>query len=336
MSNRPTRLYLLGAGASVPCGLPTLKTVLKELRGFLDEGERAALCTAAFEVLGCDIATDNTDFEEFLNRLHPSVLRYLPTSVPTSDTWRRARVIALSGLRRYLIEKSRAPAGPYRTLVDSLRPTDAIVSFNWDVIVERTFRDAGRDYDYLLEKPDHTLLLKPHGSVSWFALLDRELLVIDVNANLAPLGNDLRYLILFQTDPLAPIEMGNSSYFAKRAVAGVPAILLPAAPVTLSVGGATSDGFVDNAHTAAMEAVWSAFASLVRQVKEIVVIGYSLPGTDGAAIEVLKQFGRRKDDDRRLLVVDPSEAVANRYRELIFSDAEHVAAGFEGFDPTAI
>lgn len=78
-------------------------------------------------------------------------------------------------------------------LAASLGSESAIVSFNWDVLLEVALRRAGRGFEYVPSGPrrDATALLKPHGSINWFALLDRELLSVDLRANIVVLGGDL-------------------------------------------------------------------------------------------------------------------------------------------------
>ena len=99
--------------------------------------------------------------------------------------------------------------------------------------------------------------MKPHGSINCFALLDRELLYIGGNTDLAVFSDDVSYYLLYVTDPLAPVEFGNSNYFAKAALASASDIVPPRASTLLSVGGVPRDGFVESGHTRAMTTIWS-------------------------------------------------------------------------------
>src|SRR5437899_3399870 len=73
------RVYWIGAGASVPYGLPTLKTLTWELSQSLSAADRETLLRAVYECFGVILRKpeDSPDFEEFLNRLDPRALFYL-------------------------------------------------------------------------------------------------------------------------------------------------------------------------------------------------------------------------------------------------------------------
>jgi hypothetical protein len=223
-------------------------------------------------------------------------------------------------------------------LVRSLTSDQAIASFNWDVLLEVAFRRLGRVYTYLPTKcsEDAVLLLRPHGCISWFGLLDRELLKINLTANVGILGDDLNYYMLYPKDPLGPRDMGRSNRFAKHALSPLAAIVPPSAAKVLSVGGPTHDEWVDSGHSRAMRAVWDVFRASVATADEIVVIGYSLPGPDASAIEVLREFGARtraRNSPKRLLIVDPDPGVVERYRRIVFPRAELISDDFSQFNP---
>ena len=48
------RLYIVGAGASCPYGLPTLETLSRELCAFLKDEDRDRLVEAIYEALGIE------------------------------------------------------------------------------------------------------------------------------------------------------------------------------------------------------------------------------------------------------------------------------------------
>jgi len=103
MTNEIKRLYIIGAGASCPYGLPTLKTLLWDLCEHVTKNEREILIQAIYEACGVDLKRpeDSPDFEEFLNRLNAQSLLYLSENdIEMSSSLRsRAGVIALEGLR---------------------------------------------------------------------------------------------------------------------------------------------------------------------------------------------------------------------------------------------
>jgi hypothetical protein len=283
------------------------------------------------------------NFEEMLNRLDPRALLYLADTGlgGANSSRRRAAEIALSGLRSFIRESCLRVAdkqGPYDRLIQSLDERKAVVSFNWDVLLEGAFLRAGRSFTYLPRKcaDGSTVLLKPHGSINWFALLDRELLYVAPNSNLACFGDDLRIYLLYLKDPFGPVNFEGSA--PEHALAPVPAIVAPTASKLLSVGGQPRDGFVEAGHARAMTAIWSVFKTMLDQASELVVIGYSLPGTDAASTELLKHFASTATpgNAKRVLLVEPNTAVRDRYSTLLGLEVKIVCGGFGEFDPRVL
>lgn len=338
------RIYLIGAGASVPYGLPTLKTLTWDLNESMSPDDRASFSAGVYECFGIPLSKSGAipDFEELLNRLDPRALLYLEDlglSGPKSFR-RKVAELALSGLRTFIRDaciRVSEKQGPFDILVRSLNEKNLLVSFNWDVLLECALLRAGREFAYLPSEhaSKAVLLLKPHGSINWFALLDREMLMVAGDSNLGVVGHDLSNYMLYVKEPLSPIRFGNSSPVVQQVLSRVPAIVPPVASKLLSVGGVPRDGFVEAGHARAMKATWRHFAAALDQASELIAIGYSLPGTDAASIEVLKRFGASTNTQRskRVLLVEPQDAVAERYRSVLRVNTEIVCRDFSNFDP---
>ena len=338
------RVYLIGAGASVPYGLPTLKTLTWDLSQSMSPEDRTTFSTAVYECFGTALRKNGAipDFEELLNRLDPRALLYLEdVGLGGPDSFRRkAAELALSGLRTFIRDACARVSeneGPFDFLVRSLSEKNLLVSFNWDVLLECALLRAGRKFAYLPSghAEDAVVLLKPHGSINWFALLDREMLMVAGDSNLDVVGHDLSNYMLYVKEPLSPISFGSSSPIVQHVLSRVPAIVPPMASKLLSVGGVPRDGFVEAGHARTMKATWRHFIEALEQASELVAIGYSLPGTDAASIEALKRFGASANAQRpkRVLLVEPQDAVAERYRSLLGVDTKIVCRDFRKFDP---
>ncbi len=340
------RAYLIGAGASAPYGLPILKNLSWELAQTLRPTDRCIFLEAVRECFGKNLETpaDSPDFEELLNRLDQRALLYLEdTGLGGADCLRRkAAELALSSLRAFMQDKCEAVStqeGPFDALVKSLDRNTLLISFNWDVLLELALLRAGRAYCYLPSSlaGDAVVLLKPHGSINWFALLDRELLMISASSNLWVIGDaDLTTYLCYAREPLKPFGFEGCSPMVQHALSPVPAIVPPTASKLLSVGGVPRDGFVADGHTRAMKAIWRTIADGLKQAREIVVIGYSLPGADAAAIEVLKQFATSgtATNPKHIFLVDPDRAVADRYRSILGVDTTLICTDFREFEPS--
>lgn len=170
------RVYLVGAGASVHYGLPTLKRLTWEIVESLDQTDRDILLTAireSFPGIEMTSVEQSVDYEELLNRLNPDALAYLELAgvSPPESSRRRAALLALQGLHDFVLDRCQRVAqqsGPFDALVKALDSRSIIVSFNWDVLLELAVLRAGREYSYLPPglTRDGVLLLKPHGSIN--------------------------------------------------------------------------------------------------------------------------------------------------------------------------
>jgi len=338
------RVYLIGAGASVRYGLPTLKSLTWELVESLDQSDRNILLTAIRESFpGTELTSMNqtVDYEELLNRLNPDALAYLELAgvSPPESPRRRAALLALQGLHDFVLDRCKRVAhqrGPFDTLVKAVDSHSVIVSFNWDVLLEMAVLRAGREYSYLPPglRGDGVLLLKPHGSINWFALLDREGLSVSESSNLWVIGPNIGSYMCYKKSPLDPVDFSKTT--VEYVLSRTPAIVPPSATRALDVGGVPRDGFVAHGHDLTMQATWLTVAQAIDRARQLVVIGYSLPGTDGATIELLKFFSRQAAKRREILVVDPDPAVIERYRVILDVEVSRIGADFADFDPTSL
>ena len=116
---------------------------------------------------------------------------------------------------------------------------------------------------------DETLILKPHGSINWFALLDREMLMIAPDSNLRPIGALTNY-ILYVTDPIQTINFGSSNRWfvlrfhecqqlCHRQLRSLSQlVVLPA------------DEWVAAGHVRAMREIWAEVIGALGEAKELV------------------------------------------------------------------
>jgi len=256
---------------------------------------------------------------------------------------RKAGKLALFGLRTFIQNRCRLVAtkeGPLDRLVRSIDDHTLVVSFNWDVLLELALLRAGRNYCYLPSKHsrDAVVLLKPHGSINWFALLDRELLKISGGSNLGLIGGDLTHYLCYLEQPLKPVDFSACSSFVQSALSTVPAIVAPTASKLLLVGGDPRDGFVEDGHIRAMKSIWRTIVNAFTQTRDLVVIGYSLPGTDAASIEAFKFFAasRKSTNPKRIQIIDPNPSIAERYRSIIGVEAKVICSDFYQFQPSKL
>jgi hypothetical protein len=226
--------------------------------------------------------------------------------------------------------------GSFDVLLRTLGPGAIVISFNWDVLLELAILRAGRTYCYL-PSPRRTgsvVVLKPHGSINWHALLDREMLMIAPGGNIDVIGDNLSSYLCYANEPLRPFDFTHSTI--EYALSRVPAIVPPTDSKVLAVGGIPRDGFVAEGHARTMRAIWRRIADALDQAAELVIIGYSLPGTDAGSMEALKHFAASATPatPKEVLLVEPNSAVVERYHSLLGIPTRIVSRDFREYQPT--
>lgn len=342
------RLFILGAGFSRPAGLPLaselLSLVLQELEGLL--GNPTHLHRALNQYQSFLMATqgnvpDQIDaelFAEFLDYRH-----FL--GLLGSDTWaeegNRDQYLLRWGIGR-VIHRMTPPEIPpiYHEFVARLEPDDVIVSFNYDVLVERSltaqrkrFRRFPTRFSEIFmthstvdsdAEEGEILLSKLHGSIDWVSRrsfdrtqalyrrwsddstadfsLSRDLLFgPDGVTSTNPLVEGPRP----EEDPLSDIEQLTDldAYYSNQQVASQhPPLLLPPSRAKQLYGNP-------------LRPFWEGMGRLGWAWGGLNIVGYSLPPDDVYTRQVLWELasgyesalvdpGWRIQDVNRIAVVD--------------------------------
>jgi hypothetical protein len=161
----------------------------------------------------------------------------------------------------------------YRTLYDNqLRTRDAVVSFNYDAVFERSLpRRVAWSYEGLEEAPGSLRILKPHGSVGWQQTDDR----------LSNCGS------LEQAVVVAPTHLK----FVAAADGDQPELR----------------GYLDQAPV--LTRIWTEMERQMRSAKALVFIGYSFPVADLYFSSLLRSVLAERGQSPAVVVVNP-DAVA--------------------------
>lgn len=189
-------LYILGAGFSVAAGLPLAEELWKEvyrravrmtgragqfrkdLDDYIEFKERAE---------GRQLQRDGVDFEEFLGFL--DIEHYL--GLRGSDTWsedgNESQVIVKTLIGQILTERTPAPTSIpslYLRFAEKLQPWDRVITFNYDILLERACEHVGKPYRLAPMRYTSIIgnsgsidpscygevaILKMHGSLDWFS-----------------------------------------------------------------------------------------------------------------------------------------------------------------------
>lgn len=193
MSHRRFRVVVLGAGFSAPAGVPLADRLWKEVLrriGELDMAAKVERDLTAYqdylsECFGLEVPADEINFEEFLGFLDIEYFLGLRGSDTWSDDGNETQVIVKTLIGRILAE-SMPPVGGvpplYLQFAERLQPGDYVLTFNYDVLLERALEQVGKPFrlfpnryeesypshDVIDSDRDEVVLLKMHGSIDWF------------------------------------------------------------------------------------------------------------------------------------------------------------------------
>lgn len=194
---RKFRLIFLGAGFSVPAGLPLAADLWKHIyseAGNYPESLRASHFSKDLqlyikysrEAYGKDISVDDVDFEDFMRFL--DIDHYL--GLRGSDTWgpegNESTIVTKFLIGKILAKHCLANTTPpnlYKEFARRLQPGDTVFTFNYDTILETALDYVGKPYRLFADRfekigqfantvdssDDHEIVvLKMHGSIDWF------------------------------------------------------------------------------------------------------------------------------------------------------------------------
>lgn len=188
-------IFILGAGFSKAAGLPLASELWNEIRERgLQMKERAGKFKDDLDVYieyrkqcdGVDLTYEQVDFENFMAFL--DIEHYL--WLRGGDTWSshgnetQVVVKTLIGkiLTRSMPSKDNIP-DLYLKFAQMLKPKDLVLTFNYDVLLERALEATGVQYRLFpwrykvdskipgqleVDNRDEVIVMKVHGSIDWF------------------------------------------------------------------------------------------------------------------------------------------------------------------------
>lgn len=269
-SERPLskRAFILGAGFSASAGLPLVPDLSRA-------------CLQALQV------RDQQDFGLLLRTMQkffphtswsrqwlPNIEDFLDRVIAYEDLFQRHIVVYPEGYFRNIrrltsvglcLALTIPPEDCNMTAINNfvtktLKPGDAILTFNWDLLLESSMYAnlpverisycplASDEVD-----PSKITLIKLHGSLDW----------LDNNEWRPAPGSENEWEVIGHDIWKAK----NSRYFASTSV-GVPAFIIP--PTSRKIYDQHPD----------IRQLWDAAFGLIRETKEIYIIGYGFPKTD--------------------------------------------------------
>jgi len=169
-----------------------------------------------------------------------------------------------------------------------LRTRDTIVSFNYDVIFEKSLSSASKWYYEGIDASHKAMalrILKPHGSINWEEIEGR---IVSRKRSI----DYPDYPIVIAPTHLKFIGIGEPDIDGRR-----PAI-----------------GYLNQSEQ--IPAVWKAMEREMRDAKAWVFVGYSFPPSDLYFASILRSTLAARDTDPFIVIVNPdSMAIQRRVRD---------------------
>ena len=323
------RVYILGAGASAACGIALAKDILGESITRL-AGKDASNSKHVTDLLSYLYPAFNEELrnypniEDFLNLLEMAKSfnseEFIESSLWPKHKLDRVRNVTLKAVTDYLWERMQKvdALNPMKTFATKfLRYSDTVITFNWDVTLERGLWDREDDfwmpYTYNRKrKGKYVTILKAHGSIDWF----RE--------------KDLSKPILKRTEKLDDeVRLYAHFNFSKHPeLSNVQPVIVP--PVA-------DKSF----EYECLKKTWRSIYQAVADATELFFIGYSLPKEDQFARLVLRRALRsnllrtekREKKPLRITVVNTDDGATVTFARLAGSKVplQSYQAKFENY-----
>lgn len=311
------RVYVLGAGASRHVGYPLANQLISQLKQWADTSPDASEYRPSIDAVYA-LSRQDLSIEQLLTNLDEGSVS-LEGWPYVRSALQRALCLHFNELRRNVSPGYRAFA---RTQVE---PGDVILTFNYDVSLERELKQAdkwevGGGYGFRigdnLTPTSPTTLLKLHGSTNWMGLL------FGGRTGVFHIGSDpslgLRPIIL-------PGEMEFLGYPNEvrdplfNGGAAVNAFILPTLSKQFYFRTSLGDEWLPF-----WDDLWDQGARALELADEIIVLGYSFPAADERANALLGGV-RRKDAKVTVCSMQDSDRIGRLLKECGYQDVTTIA-----------
>jgi hypothetical protein len=283
--------YVLGAGASCDIGYPLAKSMGRGLFAWMDQhttsGPYDFRCAA--ESLRATFEQVD-DIEDLLARIDEFILEAKGSTLDrrcvASQLANQDKPSLVEAIRGSFDEIRQRQCESYRLFVrDVVQPGDCIISFNYDVSLDRELQLAGvwnlgDGYGFAIEGiEDHSPvpLLKLHGSINWLASMFG-----GVKHGPIALGSAgvFGYRPLFANSELIFLGYPNAvdSLFPKDGTPALRPLILPTRCKKFFF-----DTSLGAEWTEFWDSLWDTAAQALRDSDRVVICGYSLPVVDERA-----------------------------------------------------
>jgi len=310
-----SRVFIFGAGVSASCGIAVAKDILREAISGLSarDSDKAKLVHNLLRYLYPGFqrpALNYPNIEDFLNLLEMAKV-FNSEEFIESDLWPSSKLeevehLTLKAVTDYIWDRMQQKRGleAMQAFMRSIvRENDTLITFNWDLTLERTLWDDSDGlafwYSYPPDSSEPSVtLLKPHGSIDWFK-----------KANI-PKGKVKKGTLQSLDDTVSVFTRFNFADLPK--MSGCTPVIVP--PVSAK-----------EFSYKILKRTWRGIYRAVSNATELFIFGYSLPKEDQFARLVLGRalrsnrlkVERKTKAALKVVVVNPDEVVETTFRKLV-------------------
>jgi hypothetical protein len=323
------RVFVLGAGASFHAGYPLAAEMGKRLAAWIETFPRGHQYRSCLDQIA-DLYGTLDNFET----IFADLMTCRPGSKAASlgVAWPYVLGDLKEAIREQFDAIRSAPAPLYEALARVARPGDLIITFNYDLAIDRSLRAAGlwdvkTGYGFSIESAGTSSpveVLKLHGSTNW-----RALLFGGRTGFFAGGGNSLgsRPVLFFRPDLeyLGYADFIDPECLRLDTAASLPSMIMPALPKHFyfeTAFGQEWKSFWDH--------LWHRAAGAIANADELVVIGYSLPVADERARTMLLDSGN-KSVRLSIYCGNATARLEQEFRENGFNGIENCGSTFDDF-----
>lgn len=353
------RVFILGAGFSKPAGMPLATELLPMLAArlklddmqdwLLGVCERLAWLNQDGEPkkslsLNIEEVFHLANFDIEVHRLRHQLFPLSRNSM--GSPWGDARSIEgwLSDLEYALHDvmfqsDSQADLEPVIRWADFVRDEDAVLTFNYDSLVERALDASGKQWSHGIEYGASGVpVFKLHGSIDWIVshrndpINGTDLLYEKQNAD--SVQQETTHVEVECVLRRCRNREQLTSWIKNRELQVVPSGLPPA-----TVGIAGLGAYKPLHRIPGLGPVWVAGMREARCADQLIFVGFSMSDFDVMAQLQFAQMARsikESASNQQVIVIDPYvECAVERYRR-VFHDVETVRQAHESFDWSVI
>ena len=323
-------VYVFGAGASHDAGYPLASAMGSALFEYMLASENPYIREPAEFLI--DTFGKTSNIEDLITEIESQIDMLKDSEVPEDRNQRgriaRHRVYLWVALREWFRQIHLLPAPSYTIFAERIvRPGDVVVTFNYDDSLERELRrfrkwDISRGYGFPLgmeDIPSGVLVLKLHGSMNWLVSLfggatGGTLLVNPASS----MGN---HPVIYSAD-LKFFGYETFSGHTYQSGGAFPCLILP---------GRSKEFFYDTSFGHEFgdfwDHLWSQAAGALRAADKIVICGYSLPGADQRARDLLLLRPAKKADVE-IICGNQTDHIASEFKRAGFGSVATFKSGY--------